>query len=67
MKLTRRRLAAAVLTPLAAEAIAQTQPSPPGTPDDEIKAARDRMKSNSDTLSRQAIPMATEPAFQFKA
>ena len=67
MKLTRRRLAAAVLAPLAAEAIAQTQPASPGTPDDEIKAARDRLKSNADTLSRQAIPMAIEPAFRFKA
>ena len=63
MKLTRRQLAAAVLASAAVEATAQTQP----TPDDEIKAARDRLKSNSDILSRQAIPMATEPAFRFKA
>jgi hypothetical protein len=73
MKLTRRKLAAAVAAtaaagvPLlgAAPLLAQT-PAPPA-PDDELKAARDRLKATGDTLAGQAVPMATEPAFQFKA
>lgn len=66
MKLTRRRLASAVLVPAAA-AMAQTQPAPPGTPDEELKAARDRAKSIGDALAQQTVPMSTEPAFVFKA
>jgi hypothetical protein len=66
MKLTRRKLAAAVLVP-AASAFAQSQAPPPGTPDEELKAARDRAKLTADALSQQAVPMTTEPAFQFKA
>ena len=31
------------------------------------KTARDRMQANAAALSTPAIPMATEPAFQFKA
>jgi hypothetical protein len=65
MKLTRRKLAAAVLGS-AAGALAQNQP-PPATPDEELKAARDRLRSNSESIARQEIPMAVEPAFQFKA
>ena len=36
-------------------------------PDEELKAARDRVKANGAALARQEVPMATEPAFQFKA
>jgi hypothetical protein len=64
MTLTRRELAT-VLTSTAA--LAQTQPGPPATPDDELKAARDRLKANGAALAGQQVPMATEPAFQFKA
>jgi hypothetical protein len=66
MKLTRRKLAAAVLVP-AASALSQTQPAPPGTPDEELKAARDRAKLTADALAQQAVPMTTEPAIVFKA
>jgi dihydroxyacetone kinase len=66
MKLTRRKLATAVLIPAAA-AMAQTQPPPPGTPDEELKAARDRAKLIGEALAQQTLPMSTEPAFQFKA
>jgi hypothetical protein len=62
MKLTRRQLAAAVVS---ATAIAQTRPTP-SNPADELQAARDRIKANGDTLAQQQVPMATEPAFQFK-
>ncbi|SPE33388.1 exported hypothetical protein [Candidatus Sulfopaludibacter sp. SbA6] len=66
MKLTRRKLATAVLVPAAA-ALAQTQPALPRNPDEELKAARDRAKSTGDALAQQTVPMATEPAFQFRA
>lgn len=65
MRLTRRQLAA-VLAPAAA--LAQTSPSAPAAdPDREIQAARDRLKAIGEALARQEVPMATEPAFQFRA
>ena len=66
MKITRRKLAAAALVPAAA-ALAQNQPALPRSPDEERNAAHDRAKGLSDALARQSVPMATEPAFQFKA
>jgi hypothetical protein len=65
MELTRRKLAGAVLSSAAA-ALAQTQPPPP-TADEDLKAARDRIKANSEALAKIPVPMATEPALQFKA
>jgi hypothetical protein len=62
MKLTRRKLAAALLAPAAA-ANAQT-PQPAA---DAVQAARDRIKANGDILAKIEIPMATEPAVTFKA
>jgi len=65
MKLTRRELAA-VLAPAAA--LAQTQPpGSGGTPQDPLAAAKVRIKASSDALAKRDIPMATEPAFQFRA
>jgi hypothetical protein len=64
MQLTRRQLATALT---AAAALAQTPSGPPAAPEDELKAARDRLKANGAALARQEVPMATEPAFQFKA
>jgi hypothetical protein len=58
MQMTRRDLAALLA---AAPALAQT------APEDLEKAARDRLKSNAGALSKIEVPMATEPAFQFKA
>ena len=66
MKITRRKLAAAVFVP-AASVMAQTQPATPGTPDEELKAARDRAKLVTDALAQQTVPISTEPALQFKA
>jgi len=62
-KLTRRELATSVLSTAAAQAM----PQAPATADEELKAARDRLKAAGDTLAKQAVPMATEPAFQFRA
>jgi hypothetical protein len=64
MKLTRRKLATAVLNSAAFSALAQTSPS---TPDDDLKAARDRIKANTELLAKQIVPIDVEPALQFKA
>jgi hypothetical protein len=68
MKLTRRKLAT-VLVSATAMAAQQPQPAPaPATaPDNDLKAARDRLQANAAALAGTPIPMATEPAFQFKA
>ncbi len=62
MKLTRRELASALTV---GAALAQT-PAQPLTPEAELQAARDQVKANVARLSVQAVPMDTEPAFQFK-
>jgi hypothetical protein len=64
MKLTRRKLAGAILVPAAA--LSQNPPAPPAAPADELKAARDRLAATGETLARQSVPMDIEPAFQFK-
>jgi len=64
MKITRRDLAAALA---GAPLLAAAQRPPAPTPEDDLKAARDRIKSNGETLAAQNIPMSTEPAFQFRA
>jgi len=64
MQLTRRKLAV-VLT--SGVALAQTPAAPPPGPEDLLQAARDRNKTNAAALAAESIPMATEPAFQFKA
>lgn len=63
MKLTRRELAAALASTVAA---AQSSP-PPSTPQEELKAAQDRNRNAAEALAKMPVPMATEPAFQFKA
>jgi hypothetical protein len=52
---------------LPAAAIAQSQTAPPATREEEMKAARDRAKSVTDALAQVSVPIATEPALQFKA
>jgi hypothetical protein len=66
MKLTRRKLAAAVLGS-AAVAAAQTQPPTAVTPEEELKAARDRLRASLDAVAAQQVPQSVEPAFQFRA
>ena len=36
-------------------------------PADPLQAAKARVKTASDALAKEQVPMATEPAFQFKA
>jgi len=64
MQLTRRKLAA-VLT--SGVALAQTPATPPRSPGELLQAARERNLANAAALAAEHVPMATEPAFQFKA
>ena len=66
MKLTRRKLAVAVLGSSGAS-LAQTQRAVNGVADEELKAARERLRANAEALAAEKLPMAVEPAFQFKA
>jgi len=60
MKITRRQLAASVA--LAAAPPLQASPQT----EDLNATARTRLKANADALNPVTLPMATEPAFQFK-
>jgi hypothetical protein len=62
MKLTRRQLAAAALAPAAMAA-----PQQPAAPKDDLEAARERMRNNIAAVKSIAVPMATEPSFEFRA
>ena len=64
MDLTRRTLATLFTTGVA---LAQTPATPPQSSDALLQAARDRNQANSAALAAEPLPMATEPAFQFKA
>jgi hypothetical protein len=69
VKLTRRELVVAAGSVAAAKALAQAPaapPQPPG-PRDFAQEARDNLQRNGATLAKFVIPMAVEPAFQFKA
>jgi hypothetical protein len=66
MKITRRKLAAAALAPAAL--LAQAPQSPiPTNPEEELTAIREQNRRNSQTLDEFRVPMAAEPAVQFKA
>jgi hypothetical protein len=67
MKLTRRKLATVLASAAVAATAAAEQPPQSASADDLLKTARDRMQANAAALSAPPIPMATEPAFQFKA
>ena len=62
MKLTRRKLAVALVS---ATAVSGQEPQPAAA--DDLKTARDRMRANAEALAATPLPIATEPAFQFKA
>ena len=55
----------AVIAPAALAA--QTPPPIPSTAEEELAAVRQQNKLNSQTLEKFRVPMALEPAFQFKA
>jgi len=63
MTLTRRELAAAAVAAVSAPS-AESQ-TPPAS--DVANAVHDANQRNSEALTKFEIPIATEPAFQFKA
>ena len=68
-KITRRRLlrGSPVVALWGSALEAQTISAVPETPEEELKLARKRTQDNVETLAKFPLPMATEPAFQFKA
>jgi hypothetical protein len=65
-KLTRRELAAVIST--SAVLLAQTAAPPlPSNAEEELKAARDTLRQNSEQLAKVELPMSTEPAVHFRA
>lgn len=64
MKLTRRQWAAVIAPAALPPALVRAQ-----TPsaEEELEAARQHLKANADALAATQVPMAVEPAFQFKA
>jgi hypothetical protein len=64
VKLTRRELAAAAM----AQALAAQAPTPEAAAlEKESQAALDRVRRDGDALAKHAVPLETEPAFQFRA
>ena len=69
LKLTRREIATALSASavLLGQTPAPAVPQNPLTADDELKAARDSIRQNSEQLAKFPLPMSTEPAVRFKA
>ncbi len=65
-RLTRRKAAAALLTVPGMLAQAPTQ-APASEREQLLTTARKQARSTSEKLAAYEIPMATEPAFQFRA
>jgi hypothetical protein len=66
IKFTRREIATALSASTVLLAQAPAPPPLPQNPDDELKAARDSIRQNSEQLAKFALPMSTEPAVRFK-
>jgi hypothetical protein len=64
MDVTRRTLARA-LAGTAVATVVEAQAPAAGSDDD--KAARELMRNNAEQLGKLSLPMATEPAFRFRA
>jgi hypothetical protein len=62
-KITRRRLAAALVQAAALRAAQTTAAGPP----EDLRAAQEQLRKNSEALGKTQLPMSTEPAFSFKA
>jgi hypothetical protein len=62
MVITRRKLAG-----ILAASVPVAVAAPQAASDDDNKSAHDQMQNNAQQLAKVAVPMATEPAFHFKA
>jgi hypothetical protein len=69
MDLTRRTLGRLLATAAAVrlESAAQTASAPAPSSEEALKAAREDLRGNARLLAQVPVPMATEPAFRFKA
>ncbi|MEO8025915.1 MAG: hypothetical protein ABI823_05560 [Bryobacteraceae bacterium] len=68
MKITRRNLAGLMTAAVVAAPQAAVSQSPPASADpDDATAARAALKANLETLAKAEVPIATEPATQFRA
>ena len=66
MKITRRKLGAAMIAPAAL--LAQAPPPPiPATREEELAAVKEQNRRNAEAINKVKLPMSTEPAFTFKA
>lgn len=63
MTVTRRSLARV----LAAAAVSQTGSAQTPSSDADLDSAREQMKTSARQIAKVKLPMATEPAFHFKA
>ena len=66
-RLTRRRALASALTAGPALAVAAAQQPSAAAADDLDAVAREAVKRTSATLRKLRVPIATEPAFAFRA
>jgi len=71
-KVTRRKLAAALApavlgSVMPAQQRASSAADSTSDPAEELRLARERIRNNAGVLAKVKLPMATEPAFQFKA
>jgi hypothetical protein len=71
MAISRRQLAGVILaSTVVGQSAAQAPPSPTPAPqsgDAQLEAARAEQRVRAQIIARVPLPMATEPAFQFKA
>jgi hypothetical protein len=69
MTLSRRELAAAAMAAVVAPSVESQTPQPAtgSATTDLAKVVHDANQRNSETLTKFEVPIATEPAFQFKA
>jgi hypothetical protein len=66
MKVTRRKLAGMIAAGATVASAPAQQPASSGN-DDDLRSAREQMRGNALQIAKVTLPMATEPAFQFKA
>jgi len=64
MDVTRRTLATLFAAAVAAPG---AEAAPQASESDDDKAARELMRNNAQQLAKVSLPMATEPAFRFRA
>lgn len=65
MDVTRRSLSRIVLAAAAAAQVGVAQNTTPDNPD--LQSARELLQKNLQLIAKVKLPMATEPAFHFKA